>query len=264
MAYFLTSSSEAAVPAESLTTPKTHTPLSRLQKRGQRYYSPSLGRWLSRDPIEEQGGPNTYEFAGNAPTVLIDAFGLHSLPSGYSFRMYNSGLPWDYDTAVVGRQYVGIEQKRGDKAQCLVHKLLEGHWPDIPPNVDWSITHMASLPGRHGLTREFSWGNTHKHIFIADPTPGAEYDLGPMLVWGTTLTHEAYHNSHWTASEDLVGSIDALTSSSAQSAMADKSRGCCNNQSSVTPWTYRNRFERLACECDIDLGWLVGNLFPNN
>ena len=33
--------------------PKTHTPVSRLQGRGHRYYSPSLGRWLNRDPIGE-------------------------------------------------------------------------------------------------------------------------------------------------------------------------------------------------------------------
>ena len=25
---------------------------------GYRYYSPSLGRWISRDPIEEEGGVN--------------------------------------------------------------------------------------------------------------------------------------------------------------------------------------------------------------
>ncbi len=30
-----------------------------------RHYSPSLGRFLSRDPIEEQGGLNLYAFVGN-------------------------------------------------------------------------------------------------------------------------------------------------------------------------------------------------------
>ena len=30
-----------------------------------RYYSPELGRWLSRDPIEEQGGYNLYGMVGN-------------------------------------------------------------------------------------------------------------------------------------------------------------------------------------------------------
>ncbi len=32
---------------------------------GRRYYSPDLGRWLNRDPIEEEGGVNLYAFCGN-------------------------------------------------------------------------------------------------------------------------------------------------------------------------------------------------------
>lgn len=43
---------------------------------GQRYYSPSTGRWLSRDPIEEDGGLNLYGFVGNDPVNRIDAWGL--------------------------------------------------------------------------------------------------------------------------------------------------------------------------------------------
>jgi RHS repeat-associated protein len=43
---------------------------------GHRYYSPSLARWLSRDPIEENGGPNVYGFAGNDPVNALDLFGL--------------------------------------------------------------------------------------------------------------------------------------------------------------------------------------------
>jgi hypothetical protein len=35
-------------------TPKTHTPGSRLQGLGLRFYSASLGRWLSRDPVWEE------------------------------------------------------------------------------------------------------------------------------------------------------------------------------------------------------------------
>jgi len=43
---------------------------------GYRYYAAGLGRWLSRDPIEEQGGVNLYGFAGNNGTNLVDPFGL--------------------------------------------------------------------------------------------------------------------------------------------------------------------------------------------
>jgi RHS repeat-associated protein len=43
---------------------------------GNRYYIPSTGRWLSRDPIEERGGQNMYAFLRNTPLNDIDAFGL--------------------------------------------------------------------------------------------------------------------------------------------------------------------------------------------
>ena len=42
---------------------------------GYRFYSPSLQRWLNRDPIEEDGGVNLYAFVRNAPSFSYDAFG---------------------------------------------------------------------------------------------------------------------------------------------------------------------------------------------
>ena len=44
-----------------------------------RFYSPSLGRWLNRDPIEEEGGENLYGFCGNSPCWWLDALGLKLL-----------------------------------------------------------------------------------------------------------------------------------------------------------------------------------------
>ena len=40
------------------------------------YYHPDEGRWLSRDPIGELGGPNLYAYVENAPTQNKDALGL--------------------------------------------------------------------------------------------------------------------------------------------------------------------------------------------
>jgi len=42
---------------------------------GYRYYSPALGRWFSRDPIEEQGGLNLYGFVNNDPVNKWDKLG---------------------------------------------------------------------------------------------------------------------------------------------------------------------------------------------
>ena len=43
---------------------------------GYRFYSPTLGRWLTRDPIGEEGGANLYGFVRNNPANLIDLLGL--------------------------------------------------------------------------------------------------------------------------------------------------------------------------------------------
>jgi len=43
---------------------------------GYRYYSPSTGMWLGRDPHRERGGHNLYGFVHNAPTARIDKLGL--------------------------------------------------------------------------------------------------------------------------------------------------------------------------------------------
>ena len=41
-----------------------------------RYYNPENGKWLKRDPIEEQGGVNIYGFVYNNPVMYIDLLGL--------------------------------------------------------------------------------------------------------------------------------------------------------------------------------------------
>ena len=47
---------------------------------GYRYYSNELGRWVSRDQIEELGGWNQYCFVINAPLDMYDYLGM--LPAG--------------------------------------------------------------------------------------------------------------------------------------------------------------------------------------
>lgn len=41
-----------------------------------RFYRPDLGRWLNRDPIEEEGGENLYAFCANNPILYYDIIGM--------------------------------------------------------------------------------------------------------------------------------------------------------------------------------------------
>ena len=46
---------------------------------GYRYYSPSLGRWISRDPIGEEGGYNLFVVCNNNPLAFIDPVGKQTV-----------------------------------------------------------------------------------------------------------------------------------------------------------------------------------------
>ena len=41
-----------------------------------RYYQPSIGRWQSKDPLQEDGGMNLYVYVQNAPTFWLDPLGM--------------------------------------------------------------------------------------------------------------------------------------------------------------------------------------------
>ncbi len=59
-----------------------------------RYYSPTLGRWLTRDPIGYAGGINLYEYVGSSPAGNVDPAGAQpiSLPpvGGYAETNFNN------------------------------------------------------------------------------------------------------------------------------------------------------------------------------
>src|SRR5439155_25313752 len=49
---------------------------------GFRFYDPNLQRWISRDPMDEQGGLNLYAFVFNDPEGSIDPLGETAVGKG--------------------------------------------------------------------------------------------------------------------------------------------------------------------------------------
>jgi len=47
---------------------------------GHRWYDPSTGRFLQRDPIGIDGGLNTYVYVDNNPTMTVDPYGFQGPP----------------------------------------------------------------------------------------------------------------------------------------------------------------------------------------
>ena len=49
---------------------------TKLVRFGARDYDPAVGRWITKDPIQFDGGINLYAYAGNDPVNLVDQTGL--------------------------------------------------------------------------------------------------------------------------------------------------------------------------------------------
>jgi RHS repeat-associated protein len=83
---------------------------------GHRLYNPTTGRWLSKDPIEEDGGLNLYGFVYNSPLNFWDYLGLDAEEDELDWRLDLAGkhgggyaiAPYDADTADV---YGAIDQR---------------------------------------------------------------------------------------------------------------------------------------------------------
>jgi len=57
---------------EKYRRPENAYPRAARVTSGFRYYSPTTGRWISRDPIAEEGGENLYVFVANAVIDTVD------------------------------------------------------------------------------------------------------------------------------------------------------------------------------------------------
>ena len=118
-----------------------------LSHDAQAFYNTSTGRWLSRDPIEEQGGANVYRFASNDGINGADFMGfvvICKCPQAYFTSLglkegmhYQSAGPDTY-TAIRGASFCFgelekqtvwkmLESKRSFKAKNLSVEQLKRH-----------------------------------------------------------------------------------------------------------------------------------------
>lgn len=70
-----------------------------------RFYRPDHGRWLNRDPIEEEGGENLYAFCGNNPVNKYDILGEKSCCRGGRSVSCSDTFNWSGTTTTVSASY---------------------------------------------------------------------------------------------------------------------------------------------------------------
>jgi RHS repeat-associated protein len=64
---------------------------TRLYYYGYRFYAPSMGRWVNRDPIGERGGRNLSSFCLNNSLLNIDSRGKAAMNWGGRWRKFWAG-----------------------------------------------------------------------------------------------------------------------------------------------------------------------------
>lgn len=83
------------VPAEGARLPPESETASRVRYYGTRYYSPSQGRFINRDSIEEQGGLNLYAFCSNNGVNSFDVLGRDAFMDIGNRINPNGTVSWD-------------------------------------------------------------------------------------------------------------------------------------------------------------------------
>ena len=73
----LVSSGDLAATFTHQFSTKPYCPVTEFSEYQMRKYRPEIGRWMSRDSIEEEGGLNLFGFNNNSPYIFIDNLGLH-------------------------------------------------------------------------------------------------------------------------------------------------------------------------------------------
>ena len=110
---------------------------------GYRSYNASTGRWLSRDPIEEQGGANLYGFVQNAALNFFDALGLEI--QEIVFWTY---IEWPTVTDPFKNVFRGDNHAGGAGSFRTIHRILIetcGPKKGLIPGSEWKDTGITEL-----------------------------------------------------------------------------------------------------------------------
>lgn len=124
-----------------------------------RYYSPYVGRFISKDPIGLLGGLNTFAYAPN-PVGWVDPLGLAKVycnvtnfkgsQSNINYTVYQQTIDWDQKIKI-----------RGGKTETNLDRALRGDAPRIKTASGWSSVNLHhSKQNANGPLFELS-GNSH-------------------------------------------------------------------------------------------------------
>jgi RHS repeat-associated protein len=135
-----------------------------------RYYDPSIGRFISEDPVRMKGGINSYRYVSNSPINLGDPSGL--CPEGWA------GLTQDQITSFL------------NAGQDLTKLGLSHNQMDCSHFVYQALTNAGIDVGGYASTAGM-WGNPYyESVNQADVSPG------DLLMFATTSNGGQSYSQH--------------------------------------------------------------------
>jgi hypothetical protein len=161
---------------------------------GYRYYSADVGRWVSRDPMEEEGGINLYSVGDNDVVNNVDILGfvcVESVTGTLTFKFSNftskpGPYKWDPKINPGGKLGVGLFSFDSDLGMDLHLEAKCEKIDSCCTKTTWDVT--LDTPLKHTVTigigvtiKLFSWINSIKSI---SALPGkAAYLKTAFEVW---------------------------------------------------------------------------------
>ena len=141
-------------------TAKNEAPQFFTVESGYRFYSPELGRWLSRDPIEEEGGENLYLISCNGLVTGIDLLGEVAINIVYSSL---SGIEKVATTTSDAKDIaVQLVPLRDSEAHAIMK--YKSHTKNVFGWIcDLTVELAIEAKPVYGILREPGIGNTLKH-----------------------------------------------------------------------------------------------------
>ena len=143
-----------------------------------RHYDPAAGRWITRDPIGYDGGPNLYGYVNNDPINLVDPLGLAKVVVR-GWRLF--GAPVGLGYAEVYHSYILVSENDGSNP--LIFRGWNGGWGLAAKNHGdgtYSVGFQGRITTQYGVFgpkwREYEdYKNQPQMTVICDKKPVSYY-----------------------------------------------------------------------------------------